>query len=336
MTLGERLQQIRLSAGMTQEEFGQKLDTSRQTVSKWELDISIPEIEKIVKISQLFSVTTDSILVEGISTFLNASDRFVCGVYKFNNLEVVETEKCSFVYYSNEDKTVFGVKVYIGTIQNKTLQVIVERNEIDQKTYYAYLCDETPIFNNEQLKNNLGEKYDSEIKNGLYMSEKFYVRKDDKQNNTVDKVGIKNCLTEWRMINTFTFSKNSFFISMCTGVTEYVVSIQTNDDNIYCNISYNISTEVGLLSGAQYFRIRNYKDNSEPFCSFHTDLGYKLKKQVLPLNECVSGKCVQTSKGLFFGVKRYNDNEIVLYGCGDDEYHYHRNTEAIERFTTIF
>ncbi len=336
MTLGERIQQIRLNAGMTQEEFGEKLDTSRQTVSKWELDISIPEIEKIVKISQLFSVTTDSILVEGISTFLKDSNRFVCGVYKSNKVEVVETEKCSLVYYSNSDETVFGVKAYLGTIQNKTLQAIVEHNQIDKKTSYAYLCDETPMFNNEQLKKYLGKKYDDKIRNGLFMSEKFYVRHDDKKACTVDEVGIKNCLTEWRMINTFMSSENNFFLSLCTGITEYVVSIQINDDNIYCNISYNIPTELGLLSGAQYFRIRNYKDNSEPFCTFYTHLGYKIKKQNFPLSECLSGKCVQTSIGLFWGVKRYNDNEIVLQGCGEDEYYYHRNTKALERFTLNF
>ena len=56
MTIGKRIMQIRMTAGLSQEEFGETLGTSRQTVSKWELDITVPEIEKIVKISKIFSV----------------------------------------------------------------------------------------------------------------------------------------------------------------------------------------------------------------------------------------------------------------------------------------
>ena len=62
MTMGQRIQQIRLELGLSQEEFGEKLGTTRQTVSRWELDQSYPELAKIVLISKLFSVTTDSIL----------------------------------------------------------------------------------------------------------------------------------------------------------------------------------------------------------------------------------------------------------------------------------
>ena len=48
MTLGQRIQQIRVTHGLSQEEFGEKLDTTRQTVSRWELDQSQPELAKIV------------------------------------------------------------------------------------------------------------------------------------------------------------------------------------------------------------------------------------------------------------------------------------------------
>ena len=55
MTLGQRIQQIRIEHGLSQEEFAEKLDTTRQTVSRWELDQTYPEIAKIVRISKLFS-----------------------------------------------------------------------------------------------------------------------------------------------------------------------------------------------------------------------------------------------------------------------------------------
>ena len=51
MTLGQRIQQIRIEHGLSQEEFAEKLGTTRQTVSRWELDQTFPEIAKIVLIS---------------------------------------------------------------------------------------------------------------------------------------------------------------------------------------------------------------------------------------------------------------------------------------------
>lgn len=54
MTLGQRIQQLRVSAGLSQEELSEKLRTTRQAVSKWELDQAIPEIGKIVHMSSCF------------------------------------------------------------------------------------------------------------------------------------------------------------------------------------------------------------------------------------------------------------------------------------------
>ena len=56
MTLGNRIQEIRIQAGLSQEAFGEKIGVTRQTVSKWELDQVYPEIEKIVLISKIFKV----------------------------------------------------------------------------------------------------------------------------------------------------------------------------------------------------------------------------------------------------------------------------------------
>ena len=51
MSFGKNLQYLRqLSAGMTQEALAEKLDVSRQTVSKWEMDASNPEMEKALEL----------------------------------------------------------------------------------------------------------------------------------------------------------------------------------------------------------------------------------------------------------------------------------------------
>lgn len=64
MGLGNRIQKLRIYNGLTQEQLAEKLSVSRQSVSKWEMDQSAPEIDKIVQMSKLFSVGTDEILLE--------------------------------------------------------------------------------------------------------------------------------------------------------------------------------------------------------------------------------------------------------------------------------
>ena len=67
MTLGEKIYSLRVKNGLSQEAFGEKLGVSRQSVSKWETDQSVPELDKIVMVSELFTVTTDYLLKESVA-----------------------------------------------------------------------------------------------------------------------------------------------------------------------------------------------------------------------------------------------------------------------------
>lgn len=62
MTFGERLANLRKTKGLSQEQLAEVLDLTRQTISKWELDQSTPDLEYIVKLSDFFSVTTDYLI----------------------------------------------------------------------------------------------------------------------------------------------------------------------------------------------------------------------------------------------------------------------------------
>ena len=62
MSLGERIQQLRKARGLSQEQLADSLNISRQAISKWETDQSSPEIENILALSSLFSVSTDELL----------------------------------------------------------------------------------------------------------------------------------------------------------------------------------------------------------------------------------------------------------------------------------
>lgn len=62
MTFGEKLLKLRSDAGFSQDKLAEMLEVSRQSVSKWERDEAMPDTDKIVLISKIFSVSTDSLL----------------------------------------------------------------------------------------------------------------------------------------------------------------------------------------------------------------------------------------------------------------------------------
>ena len=61
-TLADRIQQLRREHGLSQEQLAEKLNVSRQAVSKWESAQAQPELDKILALSELFCVTTDYLL----------------------------------------------------------------------------------------------------------------------------------------------------------------------------------------------------------------------------------------------------------------------------------
>ncbi len=66
MTIGEKITNMRNSLGLSQEALADKLSVSRQSVSKWEMDQAQPQIDKILQLCELFSVSTDELLYDKI------------------------------------------------------------------------------------------------------------------------------------------------------------------------------------------------------------------------------------------------------------------------------
>lgn len=73
MTFGEKLQTLRAREGLSQDALAELLNVSRQAVSRWERDETMPETEKVVRISEHFHVTTDYLLKDGPEHFPPAS-----------------------------------------------------------------------------------------------------------------------------------------------------------------------------------------------------------------------------------------------------------------------
>ena len=91
MSFGKNLQYLRqLSAGMTQEALAEKLNVSRQTISKWEMDAVNPEMEKALEICKIFNCSLDNLFRDEMDQRSSA----------YTNLRVEEVPGFRYVEYT--------------------------------------------------------------------------------------------------------------------------------------------------------------------------------------------------------------------------------------------
>ena len=65
MPLSEKILSLRTGLGLSQEELAGKLEVSRQSVSKWETGQSVPDLDKLIKLADLFGISVDELVREG-------------------------------------------------------------------------------------------------------------------------------------------------------------------------------------------------------------------------------------------------------------------------------
>ena len=65
MKFNEKLIEWRKKEGLSQEQLGNKVNVSRQTVSKWELGETTPELEKLIELSKVFNISIDKLVGKG-------------------------------------------------------------------------------------------------------------------------------------------------------------------------------------------------------------------------------------------------------------------------------
>lgn len=85
MSFGKNLLSLRKAKGLSQDELGAQLNVSRQTISKWELNETTPELAKLILLSEYFAVSIDE-LVKGKKSTPKAYEHTL-------DIEVTETKK---------------------------------------------------------------------------------------------------------------------------------------------------------------------------------------------------------------------------------------------------
>ncbi len=83
LELGKKIRQLRKFSGMTQEQLAEKLHVSRQALSKWENDTSLPDLESVIKISRLFQISLEELLLE--EKHVEENGGIIAGMATMNN-----------------------------------------------------------------------------------------------------------------------------------------------------------------------------------------------------------------------------------------------------------
>ena len=134
MNFADKLLKLRTQCGYSQEALAEKLNVSRQAVSKWELGTTLPETDKVITISEFFNVSTDYLLKDKFQLSNNDSlDRvvlkFLGSAQDMDNIskELVEIMKDGII----DDEEKIKMESIIDTLD--TISKIID--EIKHKIY---------------------------------------------------------------------------------------------------------------------------------------------------------------------------------------------------------
>lgn len=195
MTIGEQIQKLRIEKGLTQERFAELMEVSRQSVSKWELGQAVPDVDKIIRMSELFDVSTDTILLRGVSDEQeNRNPLHLGSVY----LVVKDFEKSvefyeKFLGVKVSDRCRSGNKFVEFYIDNKCISLMNESNIVGHCTSlespYKFVQNywvEDLVMEHERVKSlNIG--YVTEILEAYPTYHYFHLT--DPDNNIVEVTG---------------------------------------------------------------------------------------------------------------------------------------------------
>ena len=112
MILAEKIMTLRKKCGWSQEELAEKMKVSRQSVSKWESMQSVPDLDKIILLSQLFGVSTDYLLKDemGEEEYISVPDEVTGDVRR---VSMEEANEFLSVKKANSKKIALGVMLCI-------------------------------------------------------------------------------------------------------------------------------------------------------------------------------------------------------------------------------
>ena len=129
-SLGERLLNLRKEKKLSQEELADKLNVTRQTISKWETDQSMPDFDKIVPLCELYGITPNELFIE-----LNGEKT------SKNDKSVIDLEEEKLRTSKKAKGIAFSVVLYfLGVVWTMISIPVMNMNPIVASAIFLLIC----------------------------------------------------------------------------------------------------------------------------------------------------------------------------------------------------
>ena len=278
MSFSEKLIRLRKQHGFSQEELGYKLNVTRQTVSKWELGQTVPEMNKLISLSQIYGISLDELTNEDKLNVDNTTKKddikienenknknktndkdlrkilipliialvviaLILGIYKISNFRTVNKAAGEILTTSKEiDKESSGIFIsFINFIKEIVSGQIEEQKEEDKQNEIKHYNSKFDIYSGKQYGNFLDNLLENVINNNKTQKEHIITVKYN-QNETNIPEEIKTIKSQLEKLD------------------EYEVTLDY-DDNGYVNkvtIEFANESEFNQMKNDAQKNIREY------------------------------------------------------------------------------
>ena len=142
MLFNEKLKMLRKGSKMTQEQLAEKLNVSRQAITKWETGDGVPDIENLKQISKVFNITIDELVKEEKNVQINEKKKY----NYIKELEIDHTKHFDINITNNEKRSDTAVNIYLPQkyiedieINTKVKTMNIESLEIEKLEFDGIL-----------------------------------------------------------------------------------------------------------------------------------------------------------------------------------------------------
>lgn len=280
MSFSEKLIKLRKQHGFSQEELGYKLNVTRQTVSKWELGQTVPEMNKLISLSQIYGISLDELTNEDKLNVDNTTKKddikienenknktkdkdlrkilipliialvviaLILGIYKISNFRTVNKAAGEILTTSKEiDKESSSIFMsFMNFIKEIVNGQIEEQKEEDKQNEIKQYNSKFDIYSGRQYGNFLDNLLENVINNNKTQKEHIItVKYNQKETNIPEEIKtIKSQLEK---------------------LDEYEVTLDY-DDNGYVN-----KVTIEFVNGSEFNQMKNdtQKDFQEYYKQF--------------------------------------------------------------------
>lgn len=267
MSFSEKLIKLRKQHGFSQEELGYKLNVTRQTVSKWELGQTVPEMNKLISLSQIYEISLDELTNEDKLNVDNTTKKddikienenknktkdkdlrkilipliialvviaLILGIYKISNFRTVNKAAGEILTTSKEiDKESSSIFMsFMNFIKEIVSGQIEEQKEEDKQNEIKQYNSKFDIYSGKQYGNFLDNLLENVINNNKTQKEHIItVKYNQKETNIPEEIKtIKSQLEK---------------------LDEYEVTLDY-DDNGYVN-----KVTIEFVNGSEFNQMKN-------------------------------------------------------------------------------